>query len=106
MKAGVTNLQLACSRLAALARCGRRCSGSGIFDRGRHEEEEFSSDTTDVAGRSKHDRYFSVRTCSDELSARLAHVFSRWDGLWHTLLFPKAETCIRHAACSQLLNLV
>ena len=48
----------------------------------------------------------SVRTCSDELSVRLAHVFSRWDGLWHTLLFPKAKTCIRHAACSQLLNLV
>ena len=58
MKAGITNLQLACSRLAALARCGRRCSGSGIFDRGRHEEEEISSDATDVAGRSKHDRYF------------------------------------------------
>ena len=48
----------------------------------------------------------SVRKCSDELSVRLAHVFSRWDGLWHTLLFPKAETCIRHAACSLPLNLV
>ena len=39
-------------------------------------------------------RGIPVGTCSDELSARLAHVFSRWDGLWHTLLFPKAETCI------------
>ena len=48
----------------------------------------------------------SVRICSDDMSVRLAHVFSRWDGLWHTLLFPKTETCIRHAACSQLLNLV
>lgn len=47
----------------------------------------------------------SVRICSDELSVRLAHVLSRWDSLWHNLLFPKAETCIRHAACSQLLNL-
>ena len=36
-----------------------------------------------------------VRTCSDELSTRLAHVLSRWNGLWHSLLFPKAQTCIR-----------
>ena len=36
-----------------------------------------------------------VRTCSDKLSTRLAHVLSRWDGLWHSLLFPKAQTCIR-----------
>lgn len=50
---------------------------------------------------------FFVRACSDELSARLVHVpsyrFSRWNGLWHSLLFPKAETCIRSVSRSQSL---
>ncbi len=40
-----------------------------------------------------------VRTCSDELSVRLAHVLSRSNDFWHNLLFPKAETCIRSVAC-------
>ena len=44
-----------------------------------------------------------VRTCSDELSARLAHVSSRCNGLGDSLLFPKAETCIKHATCSRSL---
>ena len=41
-----------------------------------------------------------VRTCSDELSVRLAHVLSRSNDFWHNLLFPEAETCIRPVACS------
>ena len=50
---------------------------------------------------------FFVRACSDEPSARLVHVpayqFSRWNSLWHSLLFPKAETCIRSVSRSQSL---
>lgn len=44
-----------------------------------------------------------MRTCSDELSGPLAHVFSRSNGFWHSLLFPKTETCIKFVAYSQLL---
>ena len=47
-----------------------------------------------------------VRTYSDELSARLAHVFSRCNGVGHSLLFPKAETCIRRDTYSHSLSLV
>ena len=75
------------------------------LDRGCLEEEEIHVVRMTLLGEVSMIG-ISVRTCSDELSVRLAHVFSRWDGLWHTLLFPKAETCIRHAACSQLLNFV